>query len=132
MNEQFLAYMKKDSDIFISKLTNCPLDELYLITPEYLIPYLNYIRENQRLFRTAIENSDTLRLDNSYTGMFQHVFLPILDRYGVAIKDRDYIMTFYMHGLLAIISEWLRNECTDSIEYIIDMIQRCVKHRKEE
>ena len=43
MNEQFLAYMKKDSEAFMAKLENCPLDELYLITPEYLNPYLGYI-----------------------------------------------------------------------------------------
>lgn len=39
MNEQFLAYMKKDSEAFVAKLRDCPLDELYLITPEYLTPY---------------------------------------------------------------------------------------------
>ena len=38
MNEQFLACMEKDSDAFSAKLRNCPRDELYLITPEYLTP----------------------------------------------------------------------------------------------
>ena len=39
MNEQFLACMEKDSDAFSAKLRNCPGDELYLITPDYLTPY---------------------------------------------------------------------------------------------
>ena len=43
MNEQFLAHMEKDTDAFVTKLRDCPLDELYLITPEYLTPYLGYI-----------------------------------------------------------------------------------------
>ncbi len=43
INEQFLAYMEKDSDAFSAKLRNCPRDELYLITPDYLTPYLSYI-----------------------------------------------------------------------------------------
>ncbi|EKC63725.1 transcriptional regulator, TetR family, partial [human gut metagenome] len=30
-------------------------DELYLITPDYLTPYLSYIKNNKRLFRTATE-----------------------------------------------------------------------------
>ena len=132
MNEQFLAYMKKDSDAFVAKLKDCPLDELYLITPEYLTPYLSYVKENQRLFRTALGNSATLRLENSYTGLFCHVIAPILDRYGVAKQDRSYLMAFYLHGLMAIISEWLKHDCADPIEYVVDMIQRCVKRCREE
>ena len=51
MNEQFLASMEKDSDAFSTKLRNCPRDELYLITPDYLTPYLSYIKNNKRLFQ---------------------------------------------------------------------------------
>ena len=132
MNEQFLTYMKKDSQTFVTKLRDCPLDELYLITPEYLTPYLGYIEQHKRLFRTATENAAVLGMDKSYDRMFRHVFTPILDRYGIPQQDRRYIMAFYIQGLMAIISEWLRNDCADSIAYVVDMIQRCVKRRKEE
>ena len=132
MNEQFLTYMKKDSQTFVTKLRDCPLDELYLITPEYLTPYLGYIEQHKRLFRTATENAAVLGMDKSYDRMFRHVFTPILDRYGIPQRDRRYIMAFYIQGLLAIISEWLRNDCADSIAYVVDMIQRCVKRRREE
>ena len=132
MKEQFLAYMKKDSEAFVTKLRDCPLDELYLITPEYLTPYLGYIEQHKRLFRTATENAAVLGMDKSYDRMFRHVFTPILDRYGIPQQDRRYIMAFYIQGLMAIISEWLRNDCADSIAYVVDMIQRCVKRRREE
>ena len=132
MNEQFLTYMKKDSQTFVTKLRDCPLDELYLITPEYLTPYLGYIEQHKRLFRTATENAAVLGMDKSYDRMFRHVFTPILDRYGIPQQDRGYIMAFYIQGLMAIISEWLRNDCADSIAYVVDMIQRCVKRRREE
>lgn len=49
MNEQFLAHMKKDTDAFVTKMRDCPMDELYLITPEYLAPYLGYIEQHKRL-----------------------------------------------------------------------------------
>ena len=132
MNEQFLTYMKKDSQTFVTKLRDCPLDELYLITPEYLTPYLGYIEQHKRLFRTATENAAVLGMDKSYDRMFRHVFTPILDRYSIPQQDRHYIMAFYIQGLMAIISEWLRNDCADSIAYVVDMIQRCVKRRREE
>ena len=71
-------------------------------------------------------------MDKSYDQMFRHVFTPILDRYGIPQQDRRYIMAFYIQGLMAIISEWLRNDCADSIAYVVDMIQQCVKRRREE
>ncbi len=132
MNEHFLTYMKKDSSAFILKLRTCPIDELYLITPEYLTPYLNYVKENRRLFRTALENAAVLQLEDSYNGLFQHIIEPILERFGVAEHDRTYLMAFYIKGLMAIISEWLKKDCADSVDYVVDVIQRCAKKRSEE
>ena len=59
--------------------------------------------------------------------MLRHVFTPILDRYGVPEWDRPYLMAFYIHGLMAIISEWLKNDCVDSIADVVNVIQQCVK-----
>lgn len=129
MNEHFLAYMKKDQAAFTDKLRHCSMEELYLVTPEYLTTYLNYIKEYQRLFRTALENPVALRLENSYAGLEKHVLRPILERYGVPEQDRSYMMTFYIHGLMAIITEWLKKGCDDPVERIIDVMQRCVKSR---
>ena len=125
MNRQFTDYMKRDSESFIVKIKNCPKDELYLITPEYLTPYLKYIREHKRLFRTATENAAALRLEDSYSGLFRHVFTPILERFGVPENDRRYMMSFYIRGLMAIITEWLKNDCRDSDEQIISVMQKC-------
>lgn len=131
MNKQFLTYMQKDKDAFVAKLCDCPMEELYLVTPEYLTPYLSYIREYQRLFRTALENAVVLRLENSYAGLSQYVLSPILERYGVPEQDRNYIMAFYLQGLMAIITEWLKNDCIDPIEQIIAVIQKCVMSAKD-
>ena len=131
MNEHFLSYMKKDSSAFVIKLRTCSLEELYLITPEYLTPYLNYVKENRRLFCTALKNAEALRLEDSYNELFRHIITPILERYGVAVNDRPYILAFYIKGLMAIISEWIKNDCADSVDYIAEVIQRCAKGRME-
>lgn len=132
LNEQFLAYMNKNKEAFFLGLKKCPLNELFLVTPEYLTPYLSYIREHKRLFRTAVENTVVLELEKSYKKMFHYVFTPILERYHVPEKDRMYIMAFYIRGLMAIITEWLRTDCKDSIEYIITIVQKCVMQHQEE
>ena len=131
INEQFLAYMQNDSAAFVGKLQSCPLDELYLLTPEYLTPYLNYIREHRRLFRTATENAAVLGLDRAYDQMCRHVLTPILERYGVPQEERAYRMAFSVQGLMAIITEWLRRDCADSVERIISIMQGCILPPRE-
>lgn len=131
VNKHFLAYMQQDSGLFTDKLKNASLEELYLVTPEYLIPYLNYIKKYQRLFRTTLERSVDLRLKDSYAGLLQHVLLPILERYEVPKQQRSYILAFYIHGLMAIVTEWLKNDCNDSVEHIAAIMQRCVMKRSE-
>ena len=81
INEQFLEHMKLREAIFVSKIQECPLNELYLVTPKYLTPYLEYISKNKRLFRTALKNSGSLRLDRTYKRMMRNIFIPILDRF---------------------------------------------------
>ena len=132
LNDQFLAYMKKDKEAVVSRLQKCSLNELFLVAPEYLTPYLGYIKEYKKIFRTAIENAAVLELEKSYDKMFCYVFTPILERYEVPEKDRTYIMAFYIRGLMAIITEWLKTDCKDSIEYIITVIQKCVMRHQEE
>lgn len=133
MNGQFLDYIRPDSQEIVKRLKDCSLDELYFITPEYLNPYLNYIKDNKRLFKTATENAGTLRLDETYNRMFDAVFIPILERFQVPPQDRQYIMAFYIRGLIAIITEWIKQGCTDSVEHIISVIRQCVmRHRDRE
>lgn len=131
INEQFLNHMNKDSESFIEKIPTCPLDELFLLTPEYLAPYLTYVRENKRLLRTALEKAEVLPTVETYRRMYRYVFGPILDRFGVKEADRKYIMAFHMRGVMAIVSEWMNNDCADSIEQIIAVIQRCAGHGEE-
>lgn len=131
MNRQFLDYMAHDAEAFMAKLHTCPMEELYLLTPEYLTPYLNYIKEHRRLFRTATENAAVLGLNSSYNRMFRHVFTPILERHGVPQQDRAYLMAFYIQGLMAILTEWLKGDCADSIEHILAIIRRCIMRPQE-
>ena len=130
MNRQFLDYMAKDEEAFVAKLHTCPMEELFLVTPEYLTPYLNYIKEHRRLFRTAMENTRTLGLSDAYDRMFRHVFMPILERFRVPEEDRAYLMAFYVRGLMAIITEWLQGDCADDTGHVISVIQRCVMFQR--
>lgn len=126
MNRQFRAYYDPAREELLKQLEDCPLDDLNLVTPEYLMPYLQYIKDNKRLFQTALKHSRTLYTANTYERMYHYVFAPILRRWQVPEWERAYVMRFYISGLMAIISEWLVHDCETTIEELITVIQRCV------
>lgn len=125
--DEFVAFMPHDTTEFVDKLKDYQLEELYLITPEYLIPYLSYIKENKRVFLATIAHASILQMDRAYQKLNAHVLTPILNRYQVPINAQKYMMQFYMNGLMAIIKEWLKDDCKDSIEHIVSVIQLCIK-----
>ena len=126
MNRGFLDFMAMDSRGFVEDSPQRTGDELYLVTPKYLIRYLEFVREHRRLYRTALDNAEALQLDGVCDRMYEEVIAPILDRYGVPARDRRYIMAFYINGLVAVMSEWLRGGCAESVEHIAKLIQQCV------
>ena len=128
--DQFIVAIPHDSAEFIAKLQTRPLEELHLITPEYLRPYLNFIKEHRRIFRTAVKHSSVLGMDDAYLALNRHVFKPILDRFYIPPSKQQYIMLFYINGLMGIINEWLKEDCKDSVEHIISVMQICIPHHQ--
>ena len=127
--DQFIEAMPHDTAEFIAKLQTRPLEELYLITPEYLAPYLNYIKEHRQVFRTTLEQASVLGLNDAYLSLNSHVFAPILDRFHIQPSEQKYMMPFYINGLMGIINEWLKEDCKDSVEQIISVMRICIaKH----
>ena len=125
--DEFVACMPCDTVEFLGKLPHRPLTELYLITPEYLVPYLTYVKEHRRVFKATVEQASALRMNDAYRDLNRHVLTPILNRFRVPPEDQEYMMLFFISGLMAIINEWLKDDCKDSLEHIVSVIQRCIK-----
>lgn len=123
---QFNAAFAPENRLFITRLRDCPLDELYLVTPEYLIPYLGWVSEHQKLLGTIFRNAKLFKLDNIYTRVFNDIISPIFDRFGIPEQDRHYKAVYYINGIFALVGEWLKNGCRDSFERMAVLIQDCV------
>ena len=132
MQKRFLSYFEHDAAEVIGKIKKCSLDELILITPEYLTPYLTYINENRRIYAAAMSHPDTFDSDGAYRAMFRHIFDPILERFRVPVDEREYMMTFYLNGIGAVVSSWLKNGCVDSTDKLMSVILRCIPIYKTE
>ncbi len=124
--DSFLTYFTVDRQSITIQYQECKLQDLVFITPEYLMPYLTFIKENQRVFITAVKHLGTMDFENVYNKMFKFIFNPILERFSFPEKDRKYVLKFYLTGITAIVMEWLKNDCNESIEDISRIIIQCV------
>ena len=124
--DKHFAYYKIDKAHISLQFETCKREELLFITDEYLVPYLNFIKDNQRLFKVSIKHFNSLSMDSVYGRMFEYIFNPILERFHVPKKERAYVMKFYLTGVFAIVMEWLDNNCSDDMETVTRVITDCV------
>lgn len=122
----FLSYFSLDLQSVTLNLETCSLDELEFICDKYMSPYLNYIKDNREVFRVVLPNNHVLGFDGVYENMFKHIFNPILDRFKYPESYRKYAMMYYMKGINAIISEWLKEDCVKPIEEVSEIISICI------
>lgn len=126
MNRKFFDYFKDCRDFSISQIKDISLESLIFIKNDYLNPYLKFISENSKLFKTAILQKSAFGTQNTFNRMFEHIFNPILERFHYPENERLYIMKFYVSGFTAVIMEWIENDCNESIEQIADIMKKCV------
>lgn len=103
-----------------------PLEELFLVTDRWLVPYLEFVRENRHVYRAIHVQMETFGGDRAYRQYFQTVFSPILSRFGVGRGRHEYIMEFYRCGLTAVLMRWVDGDCRESVEEIAGVIKLCV------
>lgn len=125
LHESFLSCFTEKTD-FVAQIRSCPKEKLYLATPEYLAPWLQFIKEHQRLYRTAMERPGALQAEQTYQKMFRYIFDPILERFLVPDAQRMYYMSFYLGGIMGIVAQWLKQDCAESVEQITEQIQNCI------
>jgi len=125
MQKKFLAGFSGKNSVMLN-IESCPHDELMWITPDYLRPYLQFIEENRRLYRAAMEHPAVFGSEKTYRSMFEHIFDPVLRRFSVPEEQRRFIMAFFLKGIAGVIEEWLKGGCAEPIETVAQIIQNCI------
>ncbi len=108
------------------QIRNMQAESLHFITPQRLLPWLQFIRDNKTLFKVYIHTFSTLTLEKNTQLLFNNVLNPILDKFNVNETDRPYMLRFYVEGIMALAKEWLKNDCKEDIQHICDLIIGCV------
>lgn len=125
-NKKCFERYSKNVALTKERIKSVDLDELIFITPEYLTPYLEFVKENKCLFIATLDHPTIMNAEATFEKMFKNIFSPILDRFYVCDDEKHYVISFYVSGLVSIVSEWLKSDCVESIETIIKICMRCI------
>ena len=98
------------------------VDDVFLITPEYIKPYLNFVKENKELFKLIHEKPQLFNNQKAFEKLYAELFTYILDKFGVDEKEKPYIFAFYTQGVLAVVMKWVNQGCKEDVDFIMEMI----------
>lgn len=125
-NKKFVEYFSKTTNEFFAKFRELSKEELIFITPEYLTPYLNYVKENKVIHLVSVKHNVLMKSVEKSNKLNKYVFKPIFERFGIDEKTEEYMISYYLNGINAIIIEWIKGGCKDEISFIEKLIIRCV------
>ena len=129
INQRFLSYFPQQEEEVLGNMDSRERKDLVLVTREYLLPYLHFIRDNKKVYRAAFRNPSSMQAHTRYGELKQHILGPSLERFEIPATHRPYYMAYYVEGIIAIVKEWLRQDCADEVEMIAGIIESCVRPR---
>ena len=102
-SKYFSCFPQDTRDIW-DKINGNELNELILITQDYLRPYLQFISDNRKVYRAAFRNPNNMQANIRYENLKQYNLEPILKKFGVPDKFQQYYIVYYIEGITAIIN----------------------------
>lgn len=118
---------KYDAEISgVDQIENCSLEDLLFITPKYLTPYLEFIRDNKEVYIAAHSQPLVLNADQPLERLFREVFDPVMNRFHYPENERKYTLRFYIHGMMGVINDWIQFGCTEEIGFISNLLMKCI------
>ena len=130
INQRFLSYFPQEEEAVLGDMEHRELNDLVFVTQEYLLPYLRFIQDNRKVYRAAFRNPSSMQANARYGVLKQRILDPILERFEIPAARRPYYIAYYVEGIAAIVKEWLRHDCGDSVEMIAAIIESCVRPKE--
>lgn len=126
-NKKFSSIFKKNDRDVALNIHSSSKEDLIFVTPEYLLPYLNYIKENKIVFQVSAKHPMIMQSIKKYQFLQENILYPIFKRFNIEEDQRKYWSAYYINGIYAIIEEWIRGGCIDETSMICNTIINCVR-----
>ena len=112
----------------IGRFRGTNYDGEHPFSPGHLLPILEHIRDNRDFYRVYLGQSTAQhRLDWAFGKLLEWYVRPLLR--GLAVKEEAiaYYFAFFRAGFLALIQQWLQNQCQEEPEVILSYVQNLLR-----
>lgn len=89
---KFFAELSIDSPPDLNNIDSIDRSELNFVSPKYLVPYLEFIRKNKRLFKIFNENAHVFNITDMDNMLVERLAVPVLAKFGMTDKKFIYYM----------------------------------------
>ena len=118
INQRFLSYFPQQEEEVLGNMGSRERKELVLVTREYLLPYLHFIRDNKKVYRAAFRNPGSMQAYARYGELKQHILGPILERFEIQCRKHVYNYPFLMgQGV------WIDSEKLDRNDSVAEVLK---------
>lgn len=121
INKRFFEGFEKER-IPKADVKSADKNNLFLITPVYLKPYLVFVRDNKKLYKLIHSKPDLFQSEKAFNIMYTELFQPILDKFEVKKENQPYVFEYYSKGLIAMIMKWVDLDFEKPIDELIEII----------
>lgn len=127
IDKKFISYFEESHTDVTERIRQSPKDNLIFISPEYLKPYLQYVKDNKAVYQVYVRRPQKMRAQEKFNSLNRHILFPIFKRFGIEENRYDYFSAYYINGVSAIINEWIKRGCADETDYVCKVIIDCVR-----
>ena len=124
INKEFLSlFTERESLKVIS------LDNSFLITEKYLIPYLKFCKQNKRILKLVHQKPQLFHNEVAYKKMYDVIFYPAISLYLRDETQKVYNLEFFIQGVAGIVRKWIELDCETEINVLMEIIKDCIGYK---
>jgi len=124
LNKEFLNSFNKLKTVEIKSK-----ESAFLITEEFLIPYLNFCKKHKRLFKLVHQKPHLFQNDIVYRKMYKTFFYPAISQFLKEETQKIYTLEFFTQGVVGIINKWIDLDCETDVDQLILIIKKCIDYK---
>lgn len=124
LNDEFMQSFSVKAPLKIERK-----EDAYLINDAFIVPYLNFVKDNKRLFKLAHQKPQVFNAKTKYKNMYDTVFYPAVSCFLQSENERIYYLEFFTGGVIAIVNKWLERDCVTEIDEIVKIIKKCINYK---
>ena len=106
-------------------------DNAFLITVDFLIPYLNFCKKHKRVLKLVYQKPQLFQNKKAYQNMYDMILYPAISQFIKEENQKVYMLEFFTQGVVGIIHKWIELDCTTEMEELVKIINLCVNYKVE-